>query len=164
MGYLLKLLNIFVWCTTKFLLGATIANISAVGLFPAFFVCVSGGIFGIWFYMQFGNRLIQWKHTFFPKKTKTKNKINKILRFIVWVKLHGGLWGISLLTPVILTMPVGVLLSLSLYGHDKSKIFRIQSASVILWSLLLIFPYYLIRYNTMEHIKQYLPNFITQLM
>jgi len=161
--FVLKLLNIFLWCTSKFFVGAIMANSSNIGFIPAFLATLSGGIFGVWFYIIFIERILILKRKYFPPKPIKKVKFNRFKRFLIWIKMHGGLWELSLLTPIILTIPVGIFLSITFF-HNKKKIFFTQSVSVFIWTCILIVPFFLIKYSTSDYIANHLPNWLLQLI
>ena len=48
-----------------------------------------------------------------------------------------GYWGIVILTPIVISIPIGVFLLLQYFTHHKYKLLHL-SLSVILWSLTLI--------------------------
>lgn len=139
------------------------ANSSNVGFFSAFFSTLFGGIFGVWFYIVFVEKILAFKKKMFPSKTKKIVKFNRFKRMLVWLKTHGGLWELSFLTPVILTIPVGVFLSITFF-HNKKRIFFTQSVAILVWTCILIIPYYLVKYSTSDIIMQYLPNWLLQLI
>lgn len=57
-------------------------------------------------------------------------------RRIVKIKKGYGLLGISLITPTILSIPVGTLIAAKIYSHKRGQVYLYMSASVAVWSLI----------------------------
>jgi len=54
----------------------------------------------------------------------------------VKLKNKGGLWLIALLTPGILSIPVGCLVSIAM-EQDRFKVISIQAVGIVIWSLMI---------------------------
>jgi hypothetical protein len=91
-----------------------------------------------------------FKYRFFPKKEPVKKKIfSRQSRIFVRVIKKYGLLGIALLTPTIISIPIGTLLARRLYPNRK-KVFSYLLASVILWSFML---------SVILHFPKFISNF-----
>ncbi len=73
-----------------------------------------------------------------------KIKFKNLRRFIL-IKNGYGLIGIAFLSPLILGIPLGSIIS-TLFEPDKAKVLRLQLTSVIFWSVLLFGVKGLIQY------------------
>ena len=93
-----------------------------------------GGIIGIIIFTQIGLDLEKWLVKKFPKWFKRFTLKNRIL---VKLRRNFGIWGISFLTPILLGIPVGVALCLTL-TRDKRKIIRPMIFSVVVWTLIFL--------------------------
>jgi hypothetical protein len=93
-----------------------------------------GGIIGIIIFTQIGYDLEKWLVRKFPKWFKKFTLKNRIL---VRLRRNWGIWGISFLTPILLGIPVGVALCLTL-TTDKRKIVRPMVLSLISWTLVFL--------------------------
>jgi len=93
-----------------------------------------GGILGIIIFTQIGYDLEKWIVKKFPKWFKRFTLKNRIL---VGLRRRWGILGISFLTPVLLGIPVGVALCLTL-TTDKRKIIRPMILSLIVWTLVFL--------------------------
>lgn len=91
----------------------------------------SGGILGVFVFTYLGAALSKYLSRFHLFKFRYKK-----LKKFVHIKNSYGLIGIAILSPVMISIPVGCIISAS-FEHDKSKIIRYQMFSVIFWSLLL---------------------------
>lgn len=94
-----------------------------------------GGSIGILIFFYFGsfiNTLINKTIT----KKKKKKTFSKMNRFIVRIKSNYGLIGLSLLTPVVFSIPVGCFLVSRFYANNKLVV-PIMLGGVLFWSLIL---------------------------
>lgn len=94
-------------------------------------IVMAGGIIGVFVFTYLGvviSRYLEQYH-FFRIKYKSLKKF-------VRIKNSYGLIGIALISPVLISIPVGCIISAS-FEHDKSRIIRYQLFSVIFWSVLL---------------------------
>lgn len=93
-----------------------------------------GGIIGIIIFTQIGLDLERWLVNKFPNWFKRFTFKNRIL---VKLRRNFGIWGISFLTPILLGIPVGVALCLTL-TTDKRKIIRPMIFSLVIWTLIFL--------------------------
>ncbi len=113
-------------------------------------VSCSGGIIGTIVFTYLSAGLLKWWKTFknkrFPStQTSTFKKSN---RRIVRLKNRFGLTGIAVLTPFLLSIPVGAFIAERFY-KDKKKVITAISISVVAWSFLLYGVFYLF-YNQLQ--------------
>ena len=102
-----------------------------------------GGIIGIYFFAFLSEKLISWwKRTFRRSNRKIledEQQVKKVFtrrnRRIVRTKMKYGLIGISLITPFLLSIPVGVFLVVRYYRTTKYKFLYLIAANVI-WSVI----------------------------
>jgi len=102
-----------------------------------------GGIAGIYFFAFLSAKILAWwKRTFrrsdrhMPEDEQQKKKIfTRKNRRIVRIKQKYGLIGIALVTPFLLSIPVGVFLVVRYYNASKKK-FLCLIASNLIWSVI----------------------------
>lgn len=102
-----------------------------------------GGIAGIYFFAFLSEKLIAWWNRLFQKpahKIVNENKQAKKIftkrnRRIVRIKQRYGLFGIAMVTPLLLSIPVGVFLVVRYYRSSKTK-FLYLIASNLIWSVI----------------------------
>lgn len=102
-----------------------------------------GGIAGIYFFAFLSEKLINWwKRTFRRSNRKIledEQQLKKVFtrrnRRIVRTKMKYGLIGIALITPFLLSIPVGVFLVVRYYRNKQYKFLYLVAANV-LWSLI----------------------------
>ncbi len=91
----------------------------------------SGGTIGVLVFTYLGaiiSKYLSQYHFFKFKHGRLKKLIH--------IKNSYGLIGIAFLSPVLISIPVGCIISAS-FEHDKHKIMRWQLMSVFFWSILL---------------------------
>lgn len=108
-------------------------------------IMLVGSFLGICIFYLFGKvvigRLTQW--VFKGKKLKVFTKRNRaVVRFKNKLG-RWGVWGIAFMTPVILSIPIGSLITAKYYGSKKTTIY-ILLASATIWSLLLPYLVYIV--------------------
>ena len=102
-----------------------------------------GGIAGIYFFAFLSEKMIDWwKQTFRRSNRKILEDEQQIKKFftrknrrIVRIKQKYGLFGIALITPFLLSIPVGVFLVVRYYYTSKTK-FLYLIGSNLLWSII----------------------------
>jgi hypothetical protein len=102
-----------------------------------------GGIAGIYFFAYLSEKILAWwKRTFrrsdrhiLEDEQQEKKIFTRKNRRIVRIKQQYGLIGIALVTPFLLSIPVGVFLVVRYYNTSKKK-FHCLIASNLIWSLI----------------------------
>lgn len=108
---------------------------------------VLGGVIGIVLFTYLGSYI----QDYFVKKYPQyfNRKFTPTNRFMVKVKQKFGLGGIAVITPVLLSIPVGVLVALTL-THDKRKIMISMIISTLFWAAIIFVPYFVFHINIGE--------------
>ena len=102
-----------------------------------------GGIAGIYFFAFLSGKIISWWKRTFRKSNrsilKDEQQSKKIFtrknRRIVRVKTKYGLIGIALITPFLLSIPVGVFLVVRYYHSSRARFLYLIGANLV-WSLI----------------------------
>lgn len=102
-----------------------------------------GGLAGIYFFAFLSEKLLSWwKRTFRRSNNKIlddhqqqKKVFTRRNRRIVRVKQKYGLIGIALITPFLLSIPVGVFLVVRYYRTSRTKFLYLIAAN-LLWSII----------------------------
>jgi len=136
MADVLKILGLVLFSGIKFFLAPTTTVVAGYGFWETILITISGGIIGFLVFYRFGKLLSQW----FQKKFKRKkNKVfSRKNRFIVKIKSSYGRIGIAILTPCLISIPLGAILSAS-YFSDKKGTVVLNIASVVFWSFVLTY-------------------------
>jgi hypothetical protein len=130
----------------KFSMGTLAAIAADLGLGGSFSNLI-GGIIGVVLFTYIGSHLQEYLTRKFPNTFG--KKFTRSNRFLVRVKQRFGLGGIVVITPIILSIPVGVMFALAL-THDKKKIMVSMIVSCIFWATLLFLPYYVFDINVKD--------------
>lgn len=94
-------------------------------------IVIIGGIIGVLVFTYLGAIISNYLEKFHFFRIKYKN-----LRKFINIKNSYGLIGIAFLSPVLISIPVGCIISAS-FEHNKSKVIRLQILSVVFWTVLL---------------------------
>ena len=109
-----------------------------------------GGIIGIVTFVYIDDFAQQWLIKKFPNKFN--KKFSRRTRFLARIKQIFGLWGIAILTPIFLSIPVGVFFAMDLTTNKRKVITRMIVACVA-WSVIFYAPYYIFQINVVEWVK-----------
>jgi hypothetical protein len=106
----------------------------------------TGGFFGTFVFMYLSEFLIRMWNKFRPQKLKKNSKKKQVFtarnRRIVGIKMKYGLWGIVILNPVLLSIPLGSFLMVKYYGLKMKNLIWLVTGQVA-WSLIyVVFLYY----------------------
>jgi hypothetical protein len=142
-------LAVLVGSTVKFSL-ATSAVIAANMGIPGTISNLIGGIIGIVTFVYIDDFAQQWLIKKFPNKFN--KKFSRRTRFLARVKQIFGLWGIAFLTPIVLSIPVGVFFAMDL-TTNKRKVITQMIVACVSWSIVLYAPYYIFHINVVEWVK-----------
>lgn len=102
-----------------------------------------GGILGVCFFAFLSEKLLAWWKRLFRRSNRKiledEQQVKKIFtrrnRRIVRIKQKYGLIGIALITPFLLSIPVGVFLVVRYYRSSKLKFLYLIAANLI-WSVI----------------------------
>ncbi len=102
-----------------------------------------GGILGTIVFTYLNAGLLNWWKNFKRKRFNADKTttFKKSTRRIIKIKNKFGLVGIAILTPMLLSIPVGTFLAERFY-KDKKKVIIYISISVVAWSLVLYGIFY----------------------
>ena len=135
----LEAIGFFLLSSVKFAV-ATLPIAIRFNFYTALFISITGGLFGAFFFLFLWEKIMDiWNIYIFKKDSEesTPIKFNNRKRRIISIKNSYGYWGILILTPVILSIPIGAFI-LSQYFKKKRLKFLHLSISIIFWGFLLI--------------------------
>src|ERR1043165_2681696 len=140
---------VFLGSIVKFSMGSLTAITANLGL-GGLLANIIGGIVGIVLFTYMGSAIQAYVVKKFPHRFGSKFTSSN--RFLVRIKRRFGLGGIAALTPIVLSIPVGVLFALSV-THDKKKIMITMLMSMFFWATVLFLPYFLFNINVVDLIR-----------
>lgn len=141
-----EILGVFALSAIKFgIAGVPSAVFAKFSFFKTVVVTTGGGIAGSIFFTHLSYWIINVysrikEKTIEAKRIPPKPKFTRTNKFIVLTKRKFGLLGISIVTPPILSFPLGVFVAVRYY-HDKQRIILYMAVSTFIWSILLYFFY-----------------------
>lgn len=127
--------DIIVWflvASVKFVIAVTkLLVISNRAWYWDMLIVMAGGTLGVLIFTFLGAAISKKleKYNFFKMK---RSKLRKLIK----IKNGYGLIGIAFITPVIISIPVGCIIS-SAFENDRNRVLRLQISSVLIWSLVL---------------------------
>jgi len=103
-------------------------------------IMLAGGVFGIlaWFFA--GGLLVRLFSAIIPKRKKPKKTFSRKNKMIVRVKSRWGLIGLVIITPCIISIPVGTLLAVRFFRHDRRTLPYLL-ISTVAWAIVLTIAY-----------------------
>jgi hypothetical protein len=145
----MKELTIIFFCSFKFAATFPVA-IYLVKMTPleTLLYTNTGGILGTYVFMYLSQFLIRIWNKYRPQSLKrTKNKKRVFTgrnRRIVSIKMKYGLWGIVILNPVLLSIPLGSFLMVKYYGLKMKNMLWLLSGQVA-WSVIYVVFYFYVK-------------------
>ena len=132
MSELLEIIGWYLLSSVKFIFAAIplLAGSSRYWVYDMIIVAL-GGCTGVFVFTYLGGVISRYFARYHFFRISYKN-----LRRFVRLKNGYGLIGVALLTPIIISIPVGCILSAT-FEHDKWRVIRLQTSAVLLWSILL---------------------------
>ncbi len=150
----LKAIQVMLVGSVKFFLAVPLAFGYGLSCWQAFIFSVAGGTAGILVFYFLTPALMKAlkvfllsiKHLFKNKQHQKKikkdpRKFSKKNRVIIHIRGKLGLFGIALLTPVFLSIPLGSILANKYYAHNRFTLL-ILFGSVVLWSGILCLAFF----------------------
>jgi hypothetical protein len=146
----MKELAVIFFCTWKFAATFPVA-IYALKMSPGETLIYTniGGIAGALVFLKLSNLIIGWwkenrPEALFIEKKKKRKTFTRTNRRLVRIKINYGLMGIVVLSPVLLSIPVGAFLAARYYG-TKTRIAAWLIAGQLFWSVIYTIIYIQLR-------------------
>lgn len=141
----MKELIIIFFCTWKFAATFPVAvYVMKMSAIETLFYTNIGGIIGAFVFLHFSKFLIRmwskYRHSRFAVRHRKKEIFTKANRKLVKIKSTYGLYGIVILSPIVLSIPVGSFLAAKYYGSGL-KIWAWLITGQIFWSVIFTFFY-----------------------
>jgi hypothetical protein len=109
------------------------------GLIPAFIFNFIGGAIGVYIYTYLGEHLRDW----YIQRNKAKGTyrvFTKRNKTIIFFRKKLGLKGIAFLSPILITLPLGTAILLTM-TKEHQKIIRYLLVSCFFWTAIILIPY-----------------------
>ncbi len=141
MDSLWEIILVFLLSTVKFVFGSVPMALGfGFSFFESTVVTSLGGFTGVVFFVYMSDKFIANAKKLRAKRLAThpdqkpKKQFTRKNRIIVSVKTRFGIAGIALLTPFILSIPLGCFLAVR-YFKDKQQILMYMFASILFWAV-----------------------------
>jgi hypothetical protein len=148
MNELWEIIVVFAVSMVKFGFGGVPAAVGAQFSFlKAFTINVGGGVSGTFLFCHLSDYFLKRARQMAEKRRQQlhkppKKKFTRMNKLIIRTKHKMGLTGLALLTPSLLSIPLGTLLAVR-YFKNKQKIIQYMILSIIAWEF---FFYFLWKY------------------
>ena len=109
------------------------------GLIPAFLFNFIGGAIGVYIYTYLGEHLRDW----YIKKNRangTYKVFSKRNKWIIFFRKRLGLKGIAFLSPILITLPLGTAIILTM-TKEHNKVIKYMLVSCFFWTSIILIPY-----------------------
>ena len=133
---ILEYVSVIALSSVKMLPGLALALVYQLSILEIFICVGGGGILGVFLFTIAGEQIRKWLKARRMRKMKDKpakpikiKKARKILR--IWNKY--GLLGVAILTPPVISPPIGSIISVA-FRASRSRILIYMAISVIVWS------------------------------
>lgn len=149
----LKISQVFLLSMIKYFYAPLYGVAIGVGFWENFIAAAVGGSLAFTLYYQFAGKVVQFFHWLAevtdlkrPKvRIRRKKPRNRIFikrnRMVVKLRRNYGMWGIILLTPVLLSLPVGAFL-LRKYYHGEKKAVPMMIVGIVVEGFFLCIIYF----------------------
>ena len=139
---MLKILGWLLFSAVKFLIApASIYIVGNYSFSETILISIGGGWLGVFCFYYFGKfffRFYEWIFNRFRTGfKKPKRRMTKLNRYIINLKNHRlGLILLALITPSVISIPLGSILASKYFSHDK-RVLPFFFAAVIFWAFVL---------------------------
>lgn len=132
---ILTIISLALLASVKFLFAPAAIYIAGYDYLTAVAITTGGGIFGTWIFYRLGKTIIAWVNKIYHPR-KPRKKFTFLNRFMIRVRADYGLLGLSIITPCIISIPIGSIIAARYYGEKRWTLIFIY-LSVLIWALIL---------------------------
>jgi hypothetical protein len=136
----MKIVQVIGWIffsSIKFFLAPSAVYLSGYSFLETVIITIIGGMIGVFGFYYGGSAFFAWlSNRFYSSESKPKRVFNKKNRIIIRMKNAYGLYGLAVVTPCLLSIPIGSILAAKYYRHDRRTIPAFLAA-VVFWSFAL---------------------------
>lgn len=150
MSGILKIIGLLALSATKFFFTPGVMTLAGYSFWQTILISTLGGWLGIVLFYYFAFFIfkklkIRKERRIRQGKIRQKKMFSRKNKFIVRVKSNYGLIGLALITPVLISIPIGSLLAARYFNKNPFTL-PVLLSSVVLWSFALTSLSYLIRF------------------
>jgi len=141
MGEVIKIGGIFLLSAVKFAFAPGAAILAGYSFWETLGMTMSGGIFGVFLFYYFGlyvmKIMAKWKGKPFLVGNRFEPLVfNRGSRKLIKVKQNFGLIGLVVLTPVLISIPIGCVVAARFFSQNRLTL-PMMATSVVFWALII---------------------------
>ncbi len=136
MTELIKVIGLVLFSSVKFLFAPSTVYFSGYTYLETIGITIVGGTIGVLVFFYAGSYIFDWITITFQKKDKKKKVFSKRNRTIINVKNRYGIIGLAIISPSVISIPLGCLIAAKYYRGDKRTV-PIFLAAIVFWSFTL---------------------------
>lgn len=136
---LLKLSGLMLGCSVKFLYFVPAAYIAGYSFWQTILIAVTGGWLGILSFYYAGQFIVSLYDQYvgrFLRTNRQRKKFTRSARILVKVKNKYGLIGLALISPTIISIPVGCIIAAKYFSNDRKTV-PVFFSSIVFWAFVL---------------------------
>jgi len=132
-----EIVSVFLTSAVKFFAGPILAKSFGFSYIQSILLTSVGGISGVLLFFKLGSKLILFFPNYFKSNTKKKKIFTKKNKFYVLLIRDYGMFGIALLSPILISIPIGSFLAARFFDANSVMVRAILCMSVVFWSVTL---------------------------
>lgn len=134
---IVKLVGLVLFSSVKFLFAPSTVYFSGYSYFETILITVFGGVLGVVVFFYTGAAFFTFLSDRFSRAGKQKKSpFTRRNRMIVKLKATWGLFGLAIVSPCLISIPIGSLLAAKYFRHSKWTL-PFMIGSVVMWSFIL---------------------------
>ena len=143
MADIFTIIYLILLSTVKFFFVPTLTiHVHHYSFFTSVIINSIGGIIGSTFFFKTSYYFVQRsikkrKKAIEEGRAKPKRRFTKMNRFIVYTKKTMGMYGLALITPAIISIPIGSAIAAKYYHLKPKKMLGLIYVSSIIWAFIL---------------------------
>ena len=138
-----EIVSVFLTSAVKFFAGPILAKSFGFSYIQSILLSSIGGISGVLLFFKLGSKLVLFFPNYFKSNTKKKKIFTKKNKFYVLLIRDYGMFGIALLSPILISIPIGSFLAARFFDANSVMVRVILCMSVVFWSVTLSTVLYL---------------------
>jgi len=131
----LRVVGLVLFSSVKFLFAPSAVYLSGYSYFQTIAITICGGLIGVTLFFFAGAALSRFVQDRFSS-AKPRKSFTKRNRLLIKVKASWGLIGLALISPTLISIPLGSLLAARYFRNDKRTL-PVFFGAVVFWSFVL---------------------------
>jgi len=133
----IQVVGLMLFSSVKFLFAPSTVYLSGYSFLQTVLITTGGGAFGVFVFFYSGRFIFAYITARFARRKGVKRKtFTRRNRLLIRVKNSYGLYGLALVSPCLISIPIGCFLAAKYFRHDRRTI-PVFLLAVVFWSLVL---------------------------